>query len=53
VQLNINSLWGYTDLAWGNYVRPVEVSSGYTDEVVLRMTDNDEINLSYEHESVR
>jgi len=38
----INNIWGYTDLAWGNYVRPVEASAGYTNEVVIRMTNKDE-----------
>lgn len=40
VLFNINNLWDYPDLDWGNYEKPLIVASGYTNSVKLRLTDN-------------
>jgi hypothetical protein len=45
VLFNLNNVWGYPDLAWGNYMKPVAVSVGYTNEVTVRMVDSDEADL--------
>jgi hypothetical protein len=42
VRLHINNLWGYPDLAWGNYAPPVTPGSDYRNTVRLRLTDTDE-----------
>jgi hypothetical protein len=45
VLFNLNNVWGYPDLAWGNYMKPVAVSVGYTNEITVRMVDSDEADL--------
>jgi hypothetical protein len=42
VQLNINNLWGYPDLDWGNYEQPIAFERGYKNSVRMRLTDGDE-----------
>jgi len=42
VRLNIDNLWGYPDLNWGNLSEPVTVEPGYKNSVRMRLTDNDE-----------
>jgi hypothetical protein len=42
VRFNINNLWGYPDLAWGNDAPPIAIDRGYTNAVRLRFTDTDE-----------
>jgi hypothetical protein len=42
VRFNINNLWGYPDLGWGNYTRPVALPRGYKNSARLRFTDTDE-----------
>jgi hypothetical protein len=45
VLFNLNNVWGYPDLAWGNYMKPVAFSAGYTNEITVRMMDSDEADL--------
>jgi len=42
VRFNINNLWGYPDLEWGNYTQPVTLPRGYKNSVRMRFTDTDE-----------
>jgi glycosyl hydrolase family 2 len=42
VCLYILNLWGYPDLQWGNYDKPLAFDSGYKNIVQLRLTDSDE-----------
>lgn len=42
VKFNINNLWGYPDLAWGNFTQPLKVEPGYKNSVRMRLTDTDE-----------
>jgi hypothetical protein len=42
VCLHIANVWGYPDLEWGNYDRPVTLPAGYHNTVRLRLTDTDE-----------
>jgi hypothetical protein len=42
VCLHILNLWGYPDLQWGNYDKPLAFDSGYKSTVHLRLTDSDE-----------
>jgi hypothetical protein len=42
IQFHIDNLWGYPDLAWGNYTQPVTIEPGYKNRVRLRLTDTDE-----------
>ena len=49
VLFNLNNVWGYPDLAWGNYMKPVAASAGYTNQVAMRMVDSDESDLLYEY----
>jgi hypothetical protein len=42
VQLNIDNLWGYPDLAWGNFTQPITLNPGYKNAVRMRLTDTDE-----------
>jgi hypothetical protein len=42
VKLNINNLWGYPDLAWGNFSPPITIEPGYKNRVRMRLTDSDE-----------
>jgi Glycosyl hydrolases family 2, TIM barrel domain/Glycosyl hydrolases family 2/Glycosyl hydrolases family 2, sugar binding domain len=39
VRFNINNLWGYPDLAWGNYLQPVNIGPGYTNQIRVSLTD--------------
>jgi hypothetical protein len=48
ILFQINNAWGYPDLAWGNYIRNVKIGTGYTNEVQMRLTDNDESAVRYE-----
>ena len=42
VRLNINNLWNYPELTWGNYVKPpILIASGYSNSVRLRLTHTD------------
>jgi len=41
VQLNINNLWGYPDLDWGNYEQPIALERGYKNSVRMRLTNTD------------
>jgi len=43
VRLHIDNLWGYPDLAWGNYAPPITIGPGYKNTVRLRLTDTDEV----------
>ena len=40
--MNIDNLWGYPDLAWGNYTQPVALKSGYKNRVRVRLVDEKE-----------
>lgn len=42
VLFHIDNLWGYSDLAWGNYAPPINLAPGYKNSVRLRLTDTDE-----------
>ncbi len=42
VQFHIDNLWGYPDLAWGNYSQPLTIGPGYKNTVRLRLTDVNE-----------
>ena len=42
VRFHIDNLWGYPDLAWGNYAPPITLVPGYKNTVRLRLTDTDE-----------
>jgi hypothetical protein len=42
VRFHIDNLWGYPDLAWGNYAPPINLPPGYKNTVRLRLTDTDE-----------
>jgi hypothetical protein len=42
VMFNINNLWGYPDLAWGNSIQPLSLELGYKNSVRIRLTDTDE-----------
>jgi hypothetical protein len=42
VRLHIANLWGYPDLQWGNYDRPITLARGYRNTVRLHLTDTDE-----------
>ena len=42
VRFHINNLWGYPDLQWGNYDKPVAFSAGYKNAVRLCLTDSEE-----------
>jgi len=42
IQFHIDNLWGYPDLAWGNYVQPLTIEPGYKNRVRIRLTDTDE-----------
>ena len=42
VLFHIDNLWGYPDLAWGNYAPPINLAPGYKNTVRLRLTDTDE-----------
>jgi len=42
VCLHILNLWGYPDLQWGNYDKPLAFASGYKNVVQLRLTDSEE-----------
>jgi hypothetical protein len=42
VRFHVDNLWGYPDLAWGNYDQPITLGPGYTNAVRLRLTDTDE-----------
>ena len=41
IQFHINNLWGYPDLAWGNYTQPITIEPGYKNSVRMRLTDSD------------
>jgi len=41
VHLNINNLWGYPDLDWGNYEQPIALERGYKNSVRMRLTNTD------------
>jgi hypothetical protein len=41
VLFHIDNLWGYPDLAWGNYSPPVDVELAYENAARLRLTDTD------------
>jgi len=42
VKLNIDNLWDYPDLSWGNYTRPIVLKRGYKNSIRMRLTDTDE-----------
>ena len=42
VRFNINNLWGYPDLEWGNYTQAVTLPRGYKNSVRTRFTDTTE-----------
>jgi hypothetical protein len=42
VRFNIDNLWGYPDLDWGNYSPAITLERGYKNRVRLRLTDTDE-----------
>jgi hypothetical protein len=42
VWFNIDNLWGYPDLAWGNMTQPLTLQPGYKNRVRMRLTDTDE-----------
>jgi len=38
VRMNVNNLWNYPELTWGNYVKePILIGSGYTNRVSVRL----------------
>lgn len=46
ITLNISNLWDYPDLDWGNYEKPITLSPGYTNQIRMRLTDNDDFGVS-------
>jgi hypothetical protein len=41
VRFYINNLWGYPDLQWGNYDKPIVFTPGYKNTVRLHLTDSE------------
>jgi hypothetical protein len=41
VKLNIDNLWSYPDLEWGNFNQPITLKRGYNNSVRMRITDTD------------
>jgi len=39
--LNMDNLWDYPDLDWGNYEKPITLSPGYSNKVRMRLTNDD------------
>jgi hypothetical protein len=48
VVFSVDNLWGYPDLAWGTLARPLRLPKTYTNSVQLRLTDNDDVRMSFE-----
>jgi len=41
IRLNIDNLWNYPDLGWGNPVRTISLEPGYTNSVRMRLASPD------------
>jgi beta-galactosidase/beta-glucuronidase len=48
VRFNIDNLWDYPDLGWGNSQKPISLSSPYSNRVRMRLTDNDNYEVRFE-----
>jgi hypothetical protein len=48
VTLNIDNLWSYPDLAWGNLAAPLRLPKTYSNSVQMRLTVNDDVPMRYE-----
>ncbi len=48
VTFNLDNLWGYPDLAWGNLSGPLNLPKIYTNTVRMRLTDSDDVPLNFE-----
>jgi len=44
----LDNLWDYPDLAWGTLAHPLHLPKTYTNTVQMRLTDNDDVPLTYE-----
>jgi len=42
IQFNIDNLWDYPDLDWGNYEQAITLQQGYRNIVRMRLTDTEE-----------
>jgi len=49
VIFSVDNLWGYPDLAWGTLARPLDLPKSYTNSVRMRLTDNDDIPMTFEN----
>jgi hypothetical protein len=49
VTFSVDNLWGYPDLAWGTLARPLGLAKTYTNSVRLRLTDNDDVPMTFEN----
>ena len=42
IRFNIDNLWDYPDLDWGNYEQAITLQRGYRNTVRMRLTDTEE-----------
>jgi hypothetical protein len=49
VVFSVDNLWGYPDLAWGTLARPLGLPKTYTNSVRMRLTDNDDVPMTFEN----
>ncbi len=49
VEFSLDNLWGYPDLAWGTLARPLSLPKTYTNSVRMRLTDNDDVPMTFEN----
>jgi hypothetical protein len=49
VVFSVDNLWGYPDLAWGTLARPLGLPKIYTNSVRMRLTDNDDVPMTFEN----
>jgi hypothetical protein len=49
VVFSVDNLWAYPDLGWGNLVPPLRLPKTYTNSVRMRLTDNDDIPMTFEN----
>lgn len=47
IAMALNNQWSYDDLDWGNYETSITVPTGYSNTVKMRLTDNDNYNLTF------
>ena len=49
VIFSVDNLWGYPDLGWGNLAPPLGLPKSYTNSVRMRLTDNDDVPMTFEN----